>query len=121
MKFPALILLTCCVPLACGRSGSQHTVRVTSASDLERLVGRRVELVGIVSSDRVPQLQGVDLWGMEHLRGKPARVSGVLQRTEFFQTKSDVGRAADSGTDNFFPPVYRGAGTYYRLQDLRME
>lgn len=116
-----LILLTCCVLSACSRAGSEHPLRITASADLDQLIGHRVELVGTVSGHSVPRLQGVDVWGMEHLRGQRVRVSGVLQRTVFFPTSGDAGRAADSGNDGFISPVYRGTGTFYRLQDSRYE
>ena len=80
-------------------------------------VGHRIELAGIVTTNGTPQILGVDLWGMESLVGQRVRVSGVLQRTVITMT-GDHGRAIDSGQDDFVQPVFRGPGTYYRLQEL---
>jgi hypothetical protein len=118
MKLSALLVTVCLALSACR---SERAVRVTSSADLEHLVGHRVELVGVVSGDIVPQICGVDLWGMNALRGKHLRVLGILQRTVFQSGAGDAKRAIDSGHDDFIAPVYRGAGTFYRLQDLRYE
>jgi hypothetical protein len=116
-----LFILFFTVCLALSACKSEQAVRVTSSDDLEHLVGHRVELIGVISGDRVPQIGGVDLWGLDALRGQRLRVSGILQRTVYQSHAGDAGRAIDSGHDGFIAPVYRGAGTFYRLQDLRYE
>jgi len=70
-------------------------VRIKPNGRLEMFIGKRVELVGVVSRVGIPQIQGVDVPELEQLRGKPVFVSGVLQRT-----------------------TQDGAGAAYRLQYL---
>ena len=116
MRFSGLLVTVCLALSACRREQAEF---ITSSADLEHWVGQRVELIGVVSGENVPQIGGVDLWGMEALRGKRLRVSGILQRTVFQSGAGDATRAIDSGHDAFIAPVYRGAGTFYRLEDLR--
>lgn len=115
MKFVTSTLLISCLLIVDG-CGREQAAQVSSAEQLENLVGRRVELVGVVSNTTAPQILGVDLWGMEKLAGQSVRVSGVLQRTVITMS-GDHGRAIDSGQDGFALPLFRGAGTYYRLQE----
>ncbi|MEO5804805.1 MAG: hypothetical protein ABIR24_14875 [Verrucomicrobiota bacterium] len=61
---------------------SETPVRIEPRTQLEQFIGRRVELQGTVSDDRVPQMQGVDLRGLERFRGKQVLVSGVLRRSD---------------------------------------
>ncbi len=104
------------IPPAQVASLGEKPVHVEAGAQLESFVGRRVELEGTVSEARVPQIQDVDLWGFERLHGKRLLVSGVLQRTEVSFNGVGAVRAWDSGTDGFIAPVYRGTGTFYRLQ-----
>ena len=104
------------IPPAQMASFGEKPVHIEAGAQLGSFVGRRAELEGTVSETGVPQIQGVDLWGLEQFRGKRLLVSGVLQCTEV--SSNDVGaiRARDSGIDGFIAPVYRGTGTFYRLQ-----
>ena len=106
-----------CIEPAMLASFREKPVHIEPGARLESFVGKRVELVGTVSDTRVPQMQGVDLWGFDQFRGKPLHVSGVLRRT-VVSSKGGAGHAKDSGTDGFIAPVYRGTGTFYRLQYL---
>jgi hypothetical protein len=94
----------------------EKPIHIEAGAQLEPFVGRRVELEGTVSETRVPQIQGVDLWGLEQLHGKRLLVSGVLQRTEVSSNGVGAIRARDSGSDGFTAPGYRGTGTFYRFQ-----
>lgn len=131
MKTPLLLLMLACCLAGCGHKESQRGVlnidpatlssfgekiRLERGARLESFVGKRVELVGTVSEAGIPQIQGVDLWGMEQFRGKPLLVSGVLQRTVVSSNEHGSISTQDSGTDIFLAPVYRGTGTFYRLQ-----
>src|SRR2546425_3169777 len=104
------------IPPAQMASFGEKPVHIEAGAQLGSFVGRRAELEGTVSETGVPQIQGVDLWGLEQFRGKRLLVSGVLQCTEV--SSNDVGaiRERDSGIDGFIAPVYRGTGTFYRLQ-----
>jgi hypothetical protein len=102
----------------CTRTDRALPLRVESPDYLPALVGRRVLLDGIVSNAPVPQLCGVDLWGLEKFAGKRLRATGVLQCTVVVRTGIDTFRAIDSGRNGFGQPMWRKAGTYYRLQEL---
>ena len=116
MRLAAILLGLCgFILVACSR---EPAVRVLSPEQLDSLVGRRVELVGIVTNAVAPQILGIDLWGMEKLAGQRVRVSGVLQRTVITRTGPDTSRAVDSAPDDPMPLVFREPGTYYRLQRL---
>ena|SRR5213592_2052898 len=121
MKNHVILLLTACILAACGRGGHDAVVRITSAKELDSLVGQQVELVGIVSSDPVPQIHGVDVYGLERLRGQRVRAFGILQRTEYVQDGIDFGHVKDTGGEVPRAPVFRKWGTYYRLQHLKFE
>jgi len=113
MKRTILLLITCITLTACKREQITH---IHSPADLAPLVGQRVELVGVVGSGIVPQIQGVDLWGMDSLRGQRIRVTGTLQRTIFKPERGDTGRAIDSRRNGFIAPIDRGSGVFYRLE-----
>jgi hypothetical protein len=116
MRFAAILLDLCgLILVACSR---EPAVRVLSPEQLDSLVGRRVELVGIVTNAAAPQILGIDLWGMEKLAGQRVRVYGVLQRTVITRTGPDTSRAVDSAPDDPMPLVFREPGKYYRLQRL---
>ena len=104
--------------LAFGGCSREQAVRVSSVEQFDGLVGRRVELVGVVTTNSTPQILGVDLWGLEKFAGQRLRVSGILQRTVITRTGGDTSKAVDSAPDDPMPQVFRGPGTYYRLQDL---
>src|SRR4030095_1080891 len=87
---------------------------------LPALVGKYVEIVGTVSNSPVPQISGVDLWGLEQFQGQQLRVRGILQCMVILRG-GDTARGIDSGSDLFIPPSHRGPGTYYRLQSLTYE
>ena len=134
MKSPLLLVFFACCLSGCSHQESQRgilyiepamlaswrekPIHIEPGARLESFVGKRVELVGTVSHSSVPQIQGVDLWGLEQFRGKRLLVSGVLQRTVVSSNGGDSGRAQDSVADSFIAPVYRGTGTFYRLQYL---
>lgn len=88
---------------------------LTSPSDYDRLVGQRIELVGIVSQTRFAQILGVDVEQLESYRGRKVSVTGILRQSvvtqaQIEQTERQMGRV-----------THRGPGTYYRLEDLRFK
>jgi hypothetical protein len=117
MRLFTIVCFAFCV-LAFSGCGRAQAVRVLSAEQFDGLVGRRVELVGVVTTNSTPQILGVDLWGLEKFAGQRLRVSGILQRTVITRTGGDTSKAVDSAPDAPMPLVFRGPGTYYRLQDL---
>jgi len=91
---------------------------------LPAFVGHYIYLEGVVSNTPVPQIWGVDLWGLEKLAGQRVRVTGTLQCMVSAFTGPDTGRVIDSGRDGFqapMSPVLRKPGTYYRLQGMRYD
>lgn len=94
------------------------TIEALALPSMERRVGQRVELEGIVSNSKCPQIQGVDVWDLDAYRGKRVRVSGVLRKTVVTQADID----ALPHTPEGFPMVaHRGAGTFYSLDDMKYE
>src|SRR3954451_15206892 len=95
----SIACLAACVAALCG-CGREQAVSVSSAEEFGDLVGRRVQLVGIVTTNGTPQILGVDLWGFENLAGQRLRVTGILQRTVITSTGGDTSRAVDSAPDD---------------------
>src|SRR5215208_5566265 len=52
------------------RSASVAPMPSGATPDLEHRVNQRVVLEGIVSNSKCPQVQGVDVWGLEDYRGQ---------------------------------------------------
>jgi len=88
---------------------------------LPAFAGHYIWLEGVVTNTPVPQIWGVDLWGLENLAGQRVRVTGTVQCTVVAQTGPDTGRVIDSGGDGFVSRALRKPGTYYRLQGLPYE
>jgi hypothetical protein len=90
-------------------SPSVAPAQSAAVTDLEQRVGQRVVLEGIVTNTKCPQIQGVDVWGLEDYRGQRVRVSGVLRKSVV--TAADI----DPMVAN------RGAGTFYSFDDMKYE
>ena len=118
--FPTL-LMSVVMFLGCQQRTSPlaaSTAEALALPSMERRVGQRVELEGIVSNSKYPQIQGVDVWDLDAYRGKRVRVSGVLRKTVVTQADID----ALPHTSEGFPMVaHRGAGTFYSLDDMKYE
>jgi hypothetical protein len=102
--------------------GCQHpestegVVRPSSASQYPNFVGRRVELEGVVTQTKCPQILGVDLWELEEYRGRKMRVSGILKQSVVTQAQiEDTERRMGGRFAN------RGPGIFYHLEDLKYE
>jgi hypothetical protein len=57
-------------------------VRLEPGQLLESLIGKRVDVIGVVSGVSTTQIQGIDVPGLDEFRGKQVLVSGVLQRNK---------------------------------------
>jgi hypothetical protein len=91
-------------------------VRVSSPTEYAQFVGKRVELVGIVTQSKVAQILGVDLPELENYRGRKVRVTGILRRSKVTQAQIDEEEQRLGGKF-----ANRGTGTFYHLDELRYE
>jgi len=110
LTFTLLISAACL--LGCQNRASSPAVssaQSPATADLQRRVGQRVVLEGVLTNTKCPQVQGVDVWGLEDYRGQRVRVSGVLRKSVV--TEADV----DPLVAN------RGAGTFYSLHGMKYE
>jgi hypothetical protein len=102
--------------------GCQHSkpvanvVRPSSPSEYPSLIGQRIELVGVVTETKCPQILGVDLWELESCRGQRMRVSGILRQTVVTQAQIEEKERRAGG-----PFANRGPGTFYHLEELKYE
>lgn len=106
------LLLSAVCLLVCKPSISSPTVEPTPSTalpDFKQRVGQRIELEGIVTNTKCPQVQGVDAWELEDFRGQRVRVSGVLRQSVI--TAADIEPLVAS----------RGPGTFYSLEDMKYE
>ena len=102
--------------IGCTPSEHEKTVRVTSHEQLSSLVGKRVELIGVVSEDtKCPYVHGVDLWELESYRGKTVRVRGRLNQQVVTREQLDEDEKQTDMVAN------RGAGTFYSLDKMTFE
>ena len=91
-------------------------VRVSSPTEYAALVGRRVELVGVVTRSKVPQILGIDLPELESHRGRNARVTGILRRSDVTQAQIDEEERRSGGKF-----ANRGTGIFFHLDELWYE
>jgi len=107
----------CCLLWSAGcssRSEPSPAINVNSPSDLPRLVGQRVQLVGTVTRTEIPGILGVDVEELRSYEDRKMKVSGVLRQT--IVTAEDVAKAEREMGGPF---AHRGPGTYYYLDHLK--
>jgi hypothetical protein len=81
---------------------------VTDQADLEKYIGKVITIKGVVTNSKVPMIIGVDVSSDNpDLRGQLAQATGVL--IKIVVDEKDV--------DQF--SANRGAGTFYRLKDVK--
>lgn len=119
----AVVRNSCVCPcLIVGLSACVHAVpdsndiSLTSPSAYARLVGQRIELVGVVSQTRIPQILGVDVEPLESYRGRKVSVNGILRQSVVTQKQLEHTERQMGGQ-----VAHRGPGTYYRLEDVRFK
>jgi hypothetical protein len=95
---------------------SRETIFVTSPSDYTALVGQRIELVGVVSHARVPQILGIDVAQLANHRGRRMKVAGILRQSVVTQAQIDATERQMGGA-----VANRGPGIYYYLEDIKHE
>lgn len=112
------ILVTACLLVlatGCAFLWRNEAVLVTSHDQLSSLVGKRVELVGIVSNTKCPSVLGVDLWELDSHRGQTVRVRGRLR--QYIVTAEEL-EAAWKEHGMF---ASRGPGTFYKVDKMTFE
>ena len=95
---------------------ASDAVRVSSLTEYADLVNHRIELVGVVTRSRVPQILGIDLPELENHRGRNVRVTGILRRSDV--TQEHIYKEEQRVGGKF---ANRGTGTFYHLDELRYE
>lgn|GEM_PF-6627859 len=91
-------------------------VRASSPSEYPRLIGQRVELVGVVTQSKCPQILGVDLWELDSYRGRKMKVTGILKETVVTRAQIEEDERQMGG-----PIANRGPGIFYHLDELKHE
>jgi hypothetical protein len=109
-----LALCGCQHPRPAAPEPTAKAIRPSSPSAYPSLVGQRIELVGVVTETKCPQILGVDLWGLEDYRGRTLSVSGILRQEVVTQAQIDEKELRRGG-----PFANRGPGTFYHLDDLK--
>ena len=108
-----LFMVGVCLLLVLYTNVRPTTLLSTATQGLGQRVGQRVVLEGIVTVTKCPQVQGVDVWGLEDYRGQRVRVSGVLREEVVTQAEKDAMNSAMIAN--------RGVGTFYSLDDMKFE
>ena len=112
------ILLCCLLLTGCVHTSTQSQTVVTSPKQLRSLVGRPVELIGVVSNTKCPYVQGVDIWELDGYRGRTVRVTGILRQSVVTQADID---ALPHTPDGRVMVAHRGPGTFYSLEGMKFE
>ena len=117
MRFITTLLPIIVVLIGCHHMPPpSDAIRVSSPIEYADLLGKRVELVGVVTQSKVPQILGVDLPELENYRGRKIRVSGILRRSNVTQAQIDEEEQRRGGKF-----AHRGTGAFYHLDELRYE
>ncbi len=96
-------------------AGGSVPFSITRSDELKDHVGQTVELFGIVSRTKCPQVLGVDLWELEAQRGRRVKVTGVLKQQILTREELDKELRGKGAFAN------RGPGTFYSLTNLHYE
>ena len=117
MKVLTIFMFTFAALCGCQQTKSPASaVHPTSPSEYPQLVGRRIELIGVVTQTKCPQILGVDVQELEGYRGRQMRVTGILRQSVVTQAQIEETERKIGG-----PVASRGAGTFYHLEDLKYE
>lgn len=87
-------------------------VRLTEQDDYTQYVGRRVEVIGVVTQSKCPYVCGIDVWELGDHRGRRVWLRGTLRETVVTQELID--RSENDGAN-------RGPGRFYSLDDMEFE
>jgi hypothetical protein len=117
MRFITTLLLIIVVLFGCHHMPPpSDSVRVSSPTEYAQLVGKRVELVGVVTQSKIPQILGVDVPDLENYQGRNVKVTGILRRSAVTQAQIDAEEQRVGGKF-----ANRGPGTFFHLDELRYE
>jgi hypothetical protein len=115
MRLLSTIILLTVTLCACQHPNrAARVVRASSPSEYPGLVGQRIELVGVVTQTKCPQILGVDLWELEEYRGRRMRVTGILRQSVETQAQIEEAQRRMGGVF-----ANRGPGTFYYLDGLK--
>ncbi len=90
----------------------EGVIVITQSTHLKDFVGKKVKLVGMVSNTKIPEILGVEVCSdSPDLRERMAEATGVLERYEVSAASVEVLKK--------LMVANRGAGTFYRLRDLK--
>lgn len=95
-------------PITSPPDESSSVVRLTNPADYQRHVGLRVEVVGVVTNTKCPQVCGIDVWSLDAHRGRSLKIRGTLRETVVTQESLDTAPVIAN----------RGAGRFYSLDDM---
>ena len=89
--------------------------QLTDSADYPQHVGRRVEVVGVVTNTKCPQVCGIDAWNLDGQRGRRVKLRGTLRETVVTQESIDKMNRTGQIVAN------RGAGRFYSLDGMEFE
>jgi hypothetical protein len=92
------------------RLPAQAPTLVASRDDYPLYVDKQIEVIGIVSETKCPQVQGIDAWDLADHRGQRVKLRGILR--EEVVTRADVEGLKRINV------AHRGAGKFYRLDNM---
>lgn len=91
---------------------SAPAVQLTTFEDYPSHVGKRVEVIGVVTNTKCPQVCGIDVWSLGAYRGKRVKLRGTLR--ESVVTQESIDRLGNLMAN-------RGAGRFYDLVEMEFE
>lgn len=113
---PVLLALCGCrdrAPDPASVAAPEPAVRVSDPADYPRLVGQRVEVVGVVGDAKCPQVQRLHCWELDEYRGRAVHLAGVLRATVV--TEQAI---AEETRKYGFPLPGFGPGTHYHIEGM---
>ena len=95
------------------RDATSVVIPLSPDADYRTYIGKRVQVVGVVTNTKCPQLAGIDVWSLDAHRGKQVRARGILRETVITQeTINNMNRVR---------MAHRGAGLFYHLDEMEYE
>lgn len=100
-------------PAASPSAESPSVTQLTDPADYPRHIGKRVEVVGVVTNTKCPQVCGIDVWSLDAHRGRRVKLRGTLR--EIVVTQEAINEMSRMGIAN------RGVGRFYSLDEMEFE